>query len=134
MYFNLRTLLFLLVLSFATITTSFANNSKLHARHHGKATFFYPGLGACGVTNTNNDFIAAIPAVIYDKFTRNNNPNNNSLCGKKIKVSHQGKVIYVVIADKCGGCSKNNIDLSFGAFQALDDPNKGVISVNWKIL
>ncbi|CAG8556234.1 3652_t:CDS:1 [Paraglomus occultum] len=134
MYFKLNTLLLLLAILFETIITSSARRSNLHVQHHGKATWFYPGVGACGVSNTSNDLVVSIPAKIFDKFTPHKNPNENTLCGKQVSIEHEGIVIYAVIADRCSGCSKNNIDLSLSAFALLDDPNKGVISVTWKIL
>ncbi|KAK4222851.1 hypothetical protein QBC38DRAFT_426536 [Podospora fimiseda] len=38
-----------------------------------------------------------------DLQTPNGNPNNNPLCGKKIKVSHNGKSVTVKVTDRCPG-------------------------------
>ncbi|KAK6341053.1 hypothetical protein TWF696_009362 [Orbilia brochopaga] len=55
----------------------------------GQATFYDPGLGSCGITNSASDLIAAIGHALFDtKATAN--PNNNPFCGRQIIVRPQG--------------------------------------------
>ncbi|KAF9521148.1 hypothetical protein BS47DRAFT_1286422, partial [Hydnum rufescens UP504] len=74
---------------------------------------FSPGLGACGITNTDADFIAAIDKSLFDSYPgATPNPNNNPVCGKKVTATYQGKSVTVAITDRCGGCEgKYDLDL-----------------------
>ncbi|KAF3921503.1 hypothetical protein ABW21_db0209575 [Orbilia brochopaga] len=55
----------------------------------GQATFYDPGLGSCGITNSASDLIAAIGYTLFDtKATAN--PNNNPFCGRQIVVRPKG--------------------------------------------
>lgn len=64
----------------------------------GDGTFYQPGLGSCGWTNTADDLIAAAPAALYDIL-------GDTICGQMITVSHGGNSVQVQIADKCPECS-----------------------------
>jgi hypothetical protein len=50
----------------ATILAAPADGAALTKRKSGTATWFDPGLGACGRTNKRGDFIVALPAADYD--------------------------------------------------------------------
>ncbi|KAK0629354.1 RlpA-like double-psi beta-barrel-protein domain-containing protein-containing protein, partial [Bombardia bombarda] len=89
------------------------------------------GLGACGQTNKDSDFIAAVGASRFDQNTPNGNPNKNTLCGKKIKISYKGKSTTVTVRDRCPGCGYNDLDLSPAAFRALAPQSVGRISGTW---
>ncbi|KAK6528693.1 hypothetical protein TWF694_003936 [Orbilia ellipsospora] len=55
----------------------------------GDATFYDPGLGSCGITNSGSDLIAAIGHTLFDsKATANS--NNNPFCGRQIAVRPKG--------------------------------------------
>ena len=47
-------------------------------------TFYATGLGACGITNNDGDYIAAASHILYDSFPgyAGGNPNNNPICGR----------------------------------------------------
>ncbi|KAF5365270.1 hypothetical protein D9758_005359 [Tetrapyrgos nigripes] len=91
----------------------------------GDATFFSPGLGACGVTNSNSDPIVAISSQIF----------NNGLCGRQMNVNFQGRSVTVTVVDSCPGCGSGDIDLSPSAFSQLADPSVGRIQgVQWNIV
>lgn len=81
--------------------------------HVGEMTYYTPGLGACGYTNNDNQMVAAVSWKLFNKYTPpSGNPNQNTLCGKKAKVTYKGKTITVKIVDSCGGCKYDDIDLS----------------------
>ncbi|EGN94486.1 hypothetical protein SERLA73DRAFT_62609 [Serpula lacrymans var. lacrymans S7.3] len=88
----------------------------------GDATYYYTGLGACGVTNKDTDFIVALSTAQY---------GSGSHCGGKVSVTYQGKTINVTVADKCLGCGADDIDLSPSAFSALASETLGRIPVTW---
>ncbi|KDR78242.1 hypothetical protein GALMADRAFT_209653 [Galerina marginata CBS 339.88] len=91
----------------------------------GDATFFAPGLGACGQHNNDNDLIVALSAPKY---------GNGSNCGKRIKVNYKGKSVTVKVVDKCPGCASNDIDLSPAAFSRLANQDLGRIKVDWNFV
>lgn len=58
--------------------------------------------------------------MLFDPSTPNGNPNQNTLCGRKIKVSYGVKTITVTVADRCEGCpGVNDLDLSSSASRTL---------------
>ncbi|KAJ3576100.1 hypothetical protein NP233_g653 [Leucocoprinus birnbaumii] len=89
---------------------------------NGDATYFFPGLGACGLFNTNNDFIVALNPTDY---------NGGAACGRNIRVNYQGRSVTVTVRDLCPGCGPGGVDLSPAAFQQLADLSVGRIPVEW---
>ncbi|KAL0579471.1 hypothetical protein V5O48_002513 [Marasmius crinis-equi] len=101
----------------------------------GDATFYDPGLGACGKTNNGGQLIAAVAAPVFDGFPgAGANPNANPICGKKAKVTFKGKSVTVNIVDRCPGCGSSGIDLSPAAFSKLASQSVGRLTgVKWTI-
>jgi len=101
------------------------NGTSLEARagrtYTGDATFYSPGLGACGQTNGPNDFIAAASYKLFDSFPgATANPNNNPICGKSLTAKVNGKSVTVRITDRCAGCQgEGDLDFTPAAFQKL---------------
>ncbi|KAF8237778.1 barwin-like endoglucanase [Tricholoma matsutake] len=94
------------------------------------------GLGACGITNNDQQFIAAVSHSVFDFFPGYNggNPNSNPVCNKKVQVTYQGKQITVAITDRCVGCMPGDLDFSPAAFSALANPALGRIDILWEWL
>lgn len=103
-----------------------ANNNNLAARSQtGKATFFEPGLGACGWQSSASDHIAAIDSAQYA---------GGSNCGKWATVFHGDSSVRVKIVDECPTCpSSSSLDLSPAAFSALASQDLGEIDITWKM-
>ncbi|KLO11969.1 hypothetical protein SCHPADRAFT_941616 [Schizopora paradoxa] len=101
--------------------TDIAARQLAGQRFTGDATFFEPGLGACGITNGPNDFIAAASHQMFDTFPgATANPNNNPICGKSVTASVNGHSVTVTITDRCAGCGGlGDLDFSPAAFQQL---------------
>ncbi|KAG7091831.1 hypothetical protein E1B28_008235 [Marasmius oreades] len=100
--------------------------AQIGPTHTGDATFYTPGLGACGRNNNANELVAAAAVGVFDNFPGHTaNPNKNPICGKKAKVSFGGKSVTVTIVDRCPGCGASGIDLSPAAFQKLAPLSKG---------
>ncbi|EJF67025.1 barwin-like endoglucanase [Dichomitus squalens] len=98
-------------------------------------TFYGTGLGSCGITNSDTDFIVAISHIIYDAFPgyTSGNPNNNPACGRKIRATYQGKSVEVTAVDRCVGCAEFDLDFSPSAFDQLADPSIGRLhGVQWQ--
>jgi expansin (peptidoglycan-binding protein) len=87
----------------------------------GQMTYYATGLGACGITNDDQQHIAAVSHLLFDAFPGYNdiNPNNNPVCGRKIKISYLGAEVIVTVTDRCAACELTDLDLSPAAFQLL---------------
>ncbi|TKY87753.1 hypothetical protein EX895_003334 [Sporisorium graminicola] len=107
---------------------SSSSSSQATSGHFGgQATYYAPGLGACGWTNTESDYIVAISASLFDSFGTGN-PNKNPACGHKISASYGGKTITVSVADRCVGCAWGDLDFTPTGFSQLADMSKGRLS------
>ncbi|THU78610.1 hypothetical protein K435DRAFT_876449 [Dendrothele bispora CBS 962.96] len=106
----------------------------------GEGTFYTPGLGACGVTNTESDLICAVAHEFFDGYATKDgpdpnagNPNKNPICNKQIDVTYQGKSVTVTVVDRCEGCKGYDLDFSPTAFDHLASRNLGRIQgISWK--
>lgn len=96
----------------------------------GDGTYYDTGLGACGITSTDSDYIVAISHVLFDA-QGVANPNNNPLCGKKINAHYGGKSVTVTVVDRCPGCEEGSLDFSPSAFNQLADFDLGRIPITW---
>ncbi|KAI1410293.1 RlpA-like double-psi beta-barrel-protein domain-containing protein-containing protein [Hypoxylon sp. FL1857] len=83
-------------------------------------TYYYPGLGACGGTNSNSDAVVAMP------------PSQDGHCGKTINIHYNGKTATAKVVDKCPGCAGDSIDVSPSVFQEFVDLSKGRVQVTWE--
>ncbi|KAA1077262.1 hypothetical protein PGT21_001091 [Puccinia graminis f. sp. tritici] len=91
----------------------------------GKATFFDPGLGACGGHNGPDDFIVALNVAQYTA---------NKWCNKKIKIFFGGKSTVATITDECPGCPPNGLDMSPSLFEFFASKDVGVFYMSWSLL
>ncbi|CAF1675238.1 unnamed protein product, partial [Adineta ricciae] len=78
----------------------------------GEATYYAPGLGACGINSNGNELVAAMAAPDFDPHTPNRNPNNNRLCGRHISVNGPRGSVTVRVVDRCPVCKPGDLDLS----------------------
>ncbi|GJE91832.1 hypothetical protein PsYK624_079830 [Phanerochaete sordida] len=104
--------------------------------HTGDGTWFVPGLGACGFTNTGSDLIVAVGHELFDTFPGYNghNPNTNPICGRKITATFKGKSVTVKVVDRCVACNTFDLDFSRAGFAALANPDVGRIhGVKWHL-
>ncbi|CAG8654549.1 296_t:CDS:2 [Ambispora leptoticha] len=102
--------------------------------HSGSGTFYNPGLGACGQTDSDSDTIVAMGAPYFDQYTPNGNPNHNTLCGKQIKIHYNGKSAIGTIEDRCPECAGGDVDMSPAVFNQLADPSQGRIPITWELM
>ncbi|KAJ1917663.1 hypothetical protein H4219_003075 [Mycoemilia scoparia] len=104
----------------------------------GEATYYEPGLGACGYQNDNTEYVAAINAV--------DGSDKAAFCGKKVCITYKGTEdgmdngvktrpgkVTVTLVDLCPGCAKGDIDLSHPAFLKLTgDLGPGRVQMSWQ--
>lgn len=114
------------------------HNLPLPAAHggpyEGDLTYYAPGLGACGFTNTASEMICAISHILFDAASTGSNPNDNPLCGLEIRLQREGKGVDVKIVDRCVGCAETDIDVSPAVFEKLANLAQGRVSVDWSWL
>ncbi|KAL8688033.1 MAG: hypothetical protein Q9224_004990 [Gallowayella concinna] len=133
MFSRTSTLLSLSALSLFTIT------SQAATVFNGEGTFYNPsvGYGSCGNQNSDSDLVAAL-AQSTMRLYNPSNPNNNPLCGHKVKVwetSKPSNTVTVALMDTCPGCHGDyDLDLSPAAFNKLDNPDVGRIKISWEFV
>ncbi|KAL6451744.1 pi Papain inhibitor [Candida maltosa Xu316] len=115
-------------------TSSTSAAQPTGALNSGEGTFYSTGLGSCGVTSSDSDYIIAISHELYDQHTVGGNPNNNDLCGKKIRAFYNGNSVDVTVVDRCEGCAYNDLDFSPSAFSQLASQSLGRIDITWEWL
>lgn len=95
----------------------------------GDITYYDAGMGSCGLTNSNADYIVAIAAVDMGYSA---NPNLNPNCGRKITIEYEGRTHDATVVDTCPECASGSIDLTPTLFQAVAPKGDGrVKGVNW---
>jgi len=73
----------------------------------GDLTYYGPGLGACGIESTESDAIVSVSHYLYDAVQVGTDPNQNPLCGKKIRATRvderTGKQVSIdlEVVDRC---------------------------------
>ncbi|TLS23367.1 uncharacterized protein PpBr36_06195 [Pyricularia pennisetigena] len=104
--------------------------------YQGELTYYNPGLGACGKDHDDADMVVAVARELFDEAAggADANPNNNRLCGRKIRVSADGgrDSIEVTVVDRCEGCKSTDLDLSPAAFRRLADESRGRVKGEWQ--
>ncbi|KAG6816579.1 hypothetical protein H0H87_004879 [Tephrocybe sp. NHM501043] len=93
----------------------------------GKATYFEVGLGSCGQTNVNSDYIVALSPSTYA---------GGSRCGKQVKITDKATGTHAVatVRDTCPGCSAGDLDMSPSLFSHFENLDKGTFQVEWEFL
>ncbi|THH14912.1 hypothetical protein EW146_g5478 [Bondarzewia mesenterica] len=154
------TRLFTISIAALIISVSAAPIKVARSDNSGQGTYFTPGLGSCGITNADSDYIVAVSTTIFDNYPgATSNPNDNPICGEKILVtcehdpllisarslsvnqftdSSSGspdgdtKTVTVTVTDRCEACSEYDLDFSPTAFQQLADEALGRIDITWQ--
>lgn len=116
----------------ATTSSTQTSSTGTGSVFSGDGTYYDTGLGACGWTNVDTDYIAAIGHGLFDQYTPNGNPNHNTLCGKKIIAHYGGKSVEVTAVDRCEGCKPYDLDFSPAAFEQIADQLLGRIKITWQ--
>jgi hypothetical protein len=88
-------------------------------------THYEDGLGACGWTNKDSDFVVALNSAQY---------GSGQHCGQRIRIHANGKSAVAMVVDECPGCSPDGLDLSKGLFSHFAPLDEGIISGSWVFL
>jgi len=104
----------------------------------GDLTYYATGLGACGITSTDNDAICAVSHIIFDAAANGgSNPNANPLCRRKIRIQRfdeqvsANRSVDVTVVDRCVGCQADDLDLSPAIFAQLAAMDLGRVKGTW---
>ncbi|KAI1344664.1 RlpA-like double-psi beta-barrel-protein domain-containing protein-containing protein [Xylariaceae sp. FL0016] len=90
------------------------------ASYSGDITYYEPGLGACGQTNSDSEHVVALSPSEY-----------SGSCGKTITITKGGKTATAKVVDKCPGCASGSIDVSSTVFESIADLSVGRTTVDW---
>ncbi|RMY83495.1 hypothetical protein D0862_11681 [Hortaea werneckii] len=100
-----------------------------------------PGLGACGVTSTEDDFIVALSHILFDaagsSTDAGGNSNENPLCGRMLRATRYNeeasaqRSVDLRVVDRCTGCEVDDLDTSLKAFERLAPGASGRVDVSW---
>ncbi|KAF7304680.1 hypothetical protein MKEN_01182100 [Mycena kentingensis (nom. inval.)] len=99
--------------------------SKREVFKNTRWTFYSTGLGACGDTNHDGDFIVALNQGTFGY------SYPSPYCNRKIVMSYGGKTTTATIKDSCPGCPWGGLDLSPGLFSFFASKDMGVIQGTW---
>ncbi|KAI6900636.1 hypothetical protein KC318_g13970 [Hortaea werneckii] len=107
----------------------------------GDLTYYQPGLGACGVTSTEDDFIVSLSHILFDaagsSTDAGGNSNENPLCGKMLRATRYNeeasaqRSVDLRVVDRCTGCEVDDLDTSLKAFERLAPSASGRVDVSW---
>ncbi|KAL4778598.1 RlpA-like double-psi beta-barrel-protein domain-containing protein-containing protein [Aspergillus varians] len=100
----------------------------------GDLTYYDPGVGSCGISSTSSEKICALSHVVFDAALTSGNPNENPLCGLRLRIRRSNRSIDVKVVDRCPGCSVNDLDVSPAVFEDLADLAEGRVTVDWSWL
>ncbi|OTB00522.1 hypothetical protein M426DRAFT_65668 [Hypoxylon sp. CI-4A] len=86
---------------------------------NGDMTYYAPGLGSCGSTNTESDAVVALST------------SKTGNCGKTININYGGATVRATVVDTCAGCAAEDIDVSPIVFEQLSSLDAGRVQVEW---
>ncbi|KAJ5082265.1 hypothetical protein N7532_011308 [Penicillium argentinense] len=112
-------------------TQKFALPTSNGGPYSGDLTYYNPALGSCGYTNTDSDFICAVSHVLFDAASTGSNPNENPLCGMKLRLRRDGRSVDVKVVDRCVGCKETDLDVTEAVFEKVAEIDLGRVGVEW---
>ncbi|KAL7748819.1 hypothetical protein RI367_005732 [Sorochytrium milnesiophthora] len=105
---------------------------SLFKRSTGDGTFYSPGLGACGITSSDQDPVVAISKDIYGTSA---NPNNSPQCRRMVNVcGPRGNCVTAKVVDRCVACKPGDLDMAPDLFAKLAPLSQGRIAVSWSFV
>ncbi|KAL4940041.1 RlpA-like double-psi beta-barrel-protein domain-containing protein-containing protein [Aspergillus oleicola] len=97
----------------------------------GDLTYYDPGLGSCGISSSSSEKICAVSHTLFDAALTSGNPNENPLCGLKLRIRRGESSVDVTVVDRCPGCEVDDLDVSSSVFEELGDLAEGRVTVQW---
>ncbi|KAK9761500.1 hypothetical protein K7432_013561 [Basidiobolus ranarum] len=106
-----------------------ASSLQRRGSFQGDGTYYDPGLGACEVVSSENEYIAALNHVQFGVFARS---KNSPACFSCAMVHGPSGSVKVKIVDMCPGCKYGDIDLSPLAFDQIASKAQGRVPISWE--
>lgn len=78
--------------------------------------------------------VCAVSHILFDAAQTGSNPNDNPLCGLKLRLRRNGKSVDVKIVDRCVGCAVTDLDVTEAVFEQVANLPQGRVSVRWSWL
>lgn len=102
--------------------------------YSGKATWFIPSvhggsMGACRKYEADDDYVVAMNAVQYGPMNK-----VSDVCGKRVRIYHDGKSVEAVINDACPECKYGDLDLTKPVFGTLGKFKTGILDITWEYI
>ncbi|KAF2236953.1 hypothetical protein EV356DRAFT_530465 [Viridothelium virens] len=104
----------------------------------GDLTYYGVGLGACGITYSDNDEVVSISHFVFDAEQGGaSDPNSNPLCGRMIRAERyyseigERRSVDLKVGDRCVGCQPTDLDTSTAVFSKLAPIASGRVDVTW---
>ncbi|KAG5636578.1 hypothetical protein H0H81_007586 [Sphagnurus paluster] len=93
----------------------------------GRATYFEVGLGSCGQSSANAEYIVALNPSTYA---------SGSHCGQQIQITDpkSGVSATATVRDTCPGCGPNDLDMSPALFRAFAPLERGTFQMEWSFV
>ncbi|PNS17332.1 Papain inhibitor [Sphaceloma murrayae] len=110
-----------------------AGSTAMGAAYTGDATYWIPGLGACGWTNTDTEDVVAISHLQFDTGKNGGDPNANKLCGRNVSIkTATGNTVTAKVVDRCVGCLEGDLDMTLSLFNKVTNYGDGrVKGMEW---
>ncbi|KAJ5291787.1 hypothetical protein N7478_001038 [Penicillium angulare] len=99
--------------------------------YSGDLTYYAPALGSCGYTNTESEHVLAVSHILFDAASTGSNPNDNPLCGLKIRIRRDGESVDAKVVDRCVGCAETDLDVTESVFEKLATLAQGRVTMEW---
>ncbi|KAL8284144.1 hypothetical protein RQP46_004893 [Phenoliferia psychrophenolica] len=90
--------------------------------YNGKGSYYEAGLGACGITSSDSDYIVAINFQQYGDTSA-----ISPWCFKTITITYGGKSAQAEIVDACQACGYGGLDLTPTLFEHFASESVGII-------
>jgi len=118
--------LFSMVFTFVLFTfITLAAPIEKRTTHTGQGTWFEPGLGNCGYTDSSSKPVVALS---MDRYGSGGN------CNQWVEIHHGGKTKYGQVRDSCEACGEYDLDMSPSLFSELASTSKGRIPISWHFM
>lgn len=98
--------------------------------HQDDGTSYAGQAAACGTRYSDSDRVVALPGA--HGFSTGSQGRG---CGATVTIKYldTGKIVTAPAVDACPSCGDNQIDLSRALFADLDNYEKGILNIQWKV-
>ncbi|RKP35278.1 hypothetical protein BJ085DRAFT_10796, partial [Dimargaris cristalligena] len=79
-------------------------------------SFVQVGVGACGKSYTQDDFVVAVQPAL---FKTGGNPNLDPICDQYVLLQNGPKTVHARITEKCHDCAENQVVGTKAIWKAL---------------